>query len=153
VLRWPRARAKQGAHWRQQWWPRRGSVSRASRGEEGAFIAGHKWRRCVTDWLLHGTAWAQYGRGTVAMCSGRQANGGARAARCGQCARTTWLGVGPTDIAHRDHGAQRMDLWTRASLGVRVRRRTAASRRDRARRRARGASARSGAQTVQFSPV
>jgi hypothetical protein len=61
VLRWPRARAEQGAHRRRHWWPQRGSVSRASRGEEGAFIAGHKWRQCATDWLLHGTAWAQAG--------------------------------------------------------------------------------------------
>jgi hypothetical protein len=93
------------------------------------------------------------GRGTAATCSGRQANGGARAVRCGQRARTTWLGVGPTDIAHRDQGAQRTDLWTRAGLGMRVRRRTAAGCRDRARRRARGVSARSGAKIVRFSPV
>jgi hypothetical protein len=87
--------------------------------------------RLVT--LRHGMG--QYGRGTTATCSGRQANGGARAARRGQRARTTWLDVGPTDIAHRDQGAQRTDHWTRADLGVRVRRRTAAGRRDRARRR------------------
>jgi hypothetical protein len=57
----------------------------------------------------------------TATCSTRQANGSARAARYGQRARTTWLGVGPTDIAHRDQGAQRTDLWTRAGFGMRVR--------------------------------
>jgi hypothetical protein len=79
----------------------------------------------------------RHGQGPTTTCSGRPANGGARATRRGQRARTTWLDVGPTDIAHRDHGARRTDLWTRADLGVRVRRRTAAGRRGRARRRER----------------
>jgi hypothetical protein len=95
----------------------------------------------------------RHGQGPATTCSCRPANGGARAARRGQRARTTWLGVGPTDITHRDHRARRTDLWTRACFSVRVRRRTAAGRRDRVRRRARGASARSGAKTIRFSPA
>jgi hypothetical protein len=65
---------------------------------------------------VQGAAWAR-----VTTCRGRLANGGAWAARCGQRARTTWLGQGPTDIAHRDQGARRTDRWARAGLGVRVR--------------------------------
>jgi hypothetical protein len=95
----------------------------------------------------------QHVQGPATTCSGRPANGGAQAAQRGQRARTTWLGVGPTDIVHRDHGAWRTDLWTRAGLGVRVRRRKAAGHRNRARRRARGSSARFGAKTVRFSPA
>jgi hypothetical protein len=49
------------------------------------------------------------------------ANGGAWAARRGQCTRTTWLGQGPTDVMHRDQGARRTDRWAWAGLGVRVR--------------------------------
>jgi hypothetical protein len=79
VLRWQRARAEQGARRRRQCRPRRGSVSRASRGEEEAFIAGHRWRRCATDWLLPGTAWGAiwpgYGGAWAATCGGRRASG------------------------------------------------------------------------------
>jgi hypothetical protein len=79
VLRWQRARAEQGARRRRQWRPRRGSVSRASRGEGEAFIARHRWRRCATDGLLPGTTWGAvwlgYDGAWAATFGGHRASG------------------------------------------------------------------------------
>jgi hypothetical protein len=75
VLRWQRARAEQGTSRRRQWWPRRGSVSCASRGEEEAFIAGN---RSVGSFLASQGNHARWGLG---MAGVRQRSGDVRGAQ------------------------------------------------------------------------
>jgi hypothetical protein len=127
VLRWQRARAEQGTHRRRQWWPRWGSVSRASRGEEEAFIAGH---RSVGSFLASQGNHARWGLGMAgvrrrsgdvrraqAKYGGTTVGGAAARMVCPACGCGTrgdgGLGVGI--------GAEPWDRWSPRGTSVRAR--------------------------------